>query len=1159
MPITTKVRGIDALAAFKKFFPSASPEEVARAAGAIDDSHVEFDVTSKGNLSVSIEHPYLKAFRSFYKAVQPDGSSVLTIIHGSQKTTDHIRGSGHKRFNEVIPLLKKLGVGKIIIPEATGSKYGGSNGYYTWPRFGFDTEMTEEQFDSLPKDIQQQMGKKRDMHTLFSLPNGPKTWEEEGSSLSHMSFDLNDNSEHMKRFKDYYNDKTKKETAGSVPTSGDRDGNSAESIQTDSTKTSTTASESSETVGHEGRVLKSIEQLRKKYQRIKYNKAREVHPLIKGFRIEHPLRYLTTDPQASENTKQLASTVLYDGDTSALQGLNDSLQEDNHVLQKRYNWLNAIWKIHLDDAVGHAIDVVAKRSPIYNDYKRWALTDAVNLLQATNNGWVNEAFQPIIDHPEQLGVLVDPSREALQELLKHHKTDDIAESLNRHSLRLSDSWVLDHEPTHPLIINERNNIVDNAINPHLYNISTRIKSSQYSRVKYSIKTLRKAYNSEFNKLANKLNETASVPDLDTFQNTDHFSKIMKVAGDDIDKASDIANILLYRNSGRGTLYNHKPNMKLADTFNFMLSKALIDYKRQNMVLGKHKENIKRLGMLDAENDDISEEAAHERIRQGAGRLKVMTEEQKAKKKEYNTKRRAEVKTFTDEEQGQRLLNYLSKKPEGVPLSKIIQSGLMLSTEKIKELAEKLGIPSKVYTTATRTHTKYFPPGVTPPEDTYLQQRIEKIKSILDAFRKDKKSFKDIASSVKMSESSIRKIIRDNINKYAKDKKERDRAYTKNRYYEFKNISDKDASSLIMAYLKNRPDGMTKTELIHRGIKLPVARVTQLLDGMNLQSKEYIATNRPITKYFHPDHTPPADVEQETKDNMSKEMLQQQQQSNMSLGKLADLYGIPKSTVRDRLNKIKARLNQPQKFSKTKGSLDFVSALRRVNSSQQQALRHVAKTIHEKMGLVPSTVRNAIHDTETASIANVAQAIYHGDYNDAVTAAARYGLLSQSPALLVFHPGKGPDVLYKVSVGGSGESLRATLDKLGIKQRVLIPTKKGWEVLIFTKDDEDQMTIRKFSVVHGGILTVSRGTGEIIGGSDQPLATSETRRSYRQIIAKSEREVNANVQSATAGNQRPSAIANTNATGSTPIPTTTDFPGATTAPITTATPVANPFE
>ena len=112
------------------------------------------------------------------------------------------KGKGIELFVNQIQALRKMGVQEVWCHAAgdAGSDY---NGYYTWPRFGYDATMDDEQFDSLSEELKRQLGESRSVFDLFSLPGGKEEWKEKGSDLYDAVFDLREGSKSLQRLQNY--------------------------------------------------------------------------------------------------------------------------------------------------------------------------------------------------------------------------------------------------------------------------------------------------------------------------------------------------------------------------------------------------------------------------------------------------------------------------------------------------------------------------------------------------------------------------------------------------------------------------------------------------------------------------------------------------------------------------------------------------------------------------------------------------------------------------------------------------------------------------------------------------------------------------------------------------------------------------------------------
>lgn len=189
-----------------------------------------------------------------------------------------------------------------------------------------------------------------------------------------------------------------------------------------------------------------------------------------------------------------------------------------------------------------------------------------------------------------------------------------------------------------------------------------------------------------------------------------------------------------------------------------------------------------------------------------------------------------------------------------------------------------------------------------------------------------------------------------------------------------------------------------------------------------------------------------------------------------------------------------------RFTRTIGGIDFQSALDRVHSTLGATLEKVAATIHEKLKLHPTKTHKAVHDSKEGSMANTVQSIYHDDPDKVTSAAAHYGLLTETPSMVVFRAGEGPDSIHHFTVNGSGEKLRSQMDTAGLNQRNMIPTKTGYHVIVFDPESKQTKAIQQFVNSLGTTVNTQKGMSEHIGG-DAPgvKADKEARRNYRAII------------------------------------------------------------
>jgi hypothetical protein len=76
------------------------------------------------------------------------------------------------------------------------------NGYYTWPRLGYDGKIPDRAWVRIPEALRSRMGDSRSVLDLFSLPGGKEAWKQYGCAIK-VSFDLTPGSRSMRTLEAY--------------------------------------------------------------------------------------------------------------------------------------------------------------------------------------------------------------------------------------------------------------------------------------------------------------------------------------------------------------------------------------------------------------------------------------------------------------------------------------------------------------------------------------------------------------------------------------------------------------------------------------------------------------------------------------------------------------------------------------------------------------------------------------------------------------------------------------------------------------------------------------------------------------------------------------------------------------------------------------------
>lgn len=134
-----------------------------------------------------------------------DGKRYVYNAHFQIDADSPHKGSGARLFSDQVDALINHGVktmGTFAGGSPEGLSSGGMNGYYTWPRLGYDGEMMSHAKAKLPPELKDGMGDSKSVLKLFSLPGGPEWWKENGHSFS-ATFDLSPGSPNIKALRRY--------------------------------------------------------------------------------------------------------------------------------------------------------------------------------------------------------------------------------------------------------------------------------------------------------------------------------------------------------------------------------------------------------------------------------------------------------------------------------------------------------------------------------------------------------------------------------------------------------------------------------------------------------------------------------------------------------------------------------------------------------------------------------------------------------------------------------------------------------------------------------------------------------------------------------------------------------------------------------------------
>lgn len=163
------------------------PEELAALAGGAGGT-VRIEHNGEGRLLLRVKHKYLdpehddgESYRFLEKG--PDGRPQLKneSLHVAESAPP---GTGTRILATQARMAERLGIPRIIT-DAGGTASSGMNGYYTWPRLGYNAPLRA----SVQRDLPANLKGATTTHELFARPGGAEWWRENGSGMNGMVFE----------------------------------------------------------------------------------------------------------------------------------------------------------------------------------------------------------------------------------------------------------------------------------------------------------------------------------------------------------------------------------------------------------------------------------------------------------------------------------------------------------------------------------------------------------------------------------------------------------------------------------------------------------------------------------------------------------------------------------------------------------------------------------------------------------------------------------------------------------------------------------------------------------------------------------------------------------------------------------------------------------
>ena len=172
------------------------PEEVAALAGAIPGSLMKITEVRDGKVYVSIQHDKYSCRREISTSIIKN--VVLLVWEPGQ-------GLGLSIFSQQVDSAVKMGFSKIQTSPTRGRNY---NGYYTWPRLGYDADISQGTFifnEKVMKEAQLKGYKK--VSDFFKTEEGRQFWKDNGDGGFPAIFDLTEGSQSRRVLDAYRSEK----------------------------------------------------------------------------------------------------------------------------------------------------------------------------------------------------------------------------------------------------------------------------------------------------------------------------------------------------------------------------------------------------------------------------------------------------------------------------------------------------------------------------------------------------------------------------------------------------------------------------------------------------------------------------------------------------------------------------------------------------------------------------------------------------------------------------------------------------------------------------------------------------------------------------------------------------------------------------------------
>jgi hypothetical protein len=173
----------------------------------------------------------------------------------------------------------------------------------------------------------------------------------------------------------------------------------------------------------------------------------------------------------------------------------------------------------------------------------------------------------------------------------------------------------------------------------------------------------------------------------------------------------------------------------------------------------------------------------------------------------------------------------------------------------------------------------------------------------------------------------------------------------------------------------------------------------------------------------------------------------------------------------------------------------------VRSLNQKTLYAIAQKASKELGLTENKTLDALYDTTNQTIPGILHVLYGESDREKIDSLASWiGLSGDLPGMGVFHiDPEGPDSLHRFRQYGSGIDIRDRLNYYGVYNRILIPQKDSFDVIVPDPDSKLESQLQKYLTENNIPSESSKGYFYTITSDD----VYKSRGQYRDIITQSE--------------------------------------------------------